>query len=50
MAKNPLANAGDVRDTDSIPEEENPWRRKWQPTPAFLSLEPRLEPKFSSEN
>ena len=34
--KNPPANAGDIRDTDSIPGLEDPWRRKWQPTPVFL--------------
>ena len=31
VVKNPLANAGDVRDTGSIP-----WRRAQQPTPVFL--------------
>ena len=31
MVKNPPANAGDVRDLDSIL-----WRRKRQPTPVFL--------------
>ena len=31
------ANAGDIRDADSIPELERfPWRRAWQPTPVFL--------------
>ena len=35
MVKNPLANAGDIRDVGSIPEKV-PWRRKWQPTPVFL--------------
>ena len=37
VIKNPLANAGDVRDPGLIPEwGRSPWRRKWQPTPAFL--------------
>jgi len=31
LVKNPLANAGDLRDTDLIP-----WKRAWQPTPVFL--------------
>ena len=35
MVKNPLANAGDIRDVGSIPEKI-PWRRKRQPTPVFL--------------
>ena len=35
MVKNLLANAGDM---GSIPEwGRSPWRRKWQPTPVFLS-------------
>ena len=35
--KNPLANAGDGRDTGSIPLLGRlPWSRKWQPTPEFL--------------
>ena len=35
--KNPPANAGDVRDTGSIPGSgRSPWRRAWQPTPVFL--------------
>ena len=37
MAKNPLANSGDTRDTGSIPGLGRfPWRRKWHPTPVFL--------------
>jgi len=37
VVKNPPATAGDIRDTSSIPEfGRPPWRRKWQPTPAFL--------------
>ena len=37
MVKNPLANAGDIRDTGSIPgSEKTPWRRAWQPTPVCL--------------
>ena len=33
VTKNLPANAGDV---DSIPVEKTSWRRRWQPTPAFL--------------
>jgi len=40
VVKNPPANAGDVRDTGSIPVwgrvRKIPWRRVWQPTPIFL--------------
>ena len=37
VVKNPLANAGDVRDAGSIPwVGKIPWRRKWQATPVFL--------------
>ena len=37
VVKNPLANAGDIRDAGSIPGSGRfPWRRKWQPTPVFL--------------
>ena len=34
VAKNPPDNAGDIRDTSSIPEKIH-WRRKYQPTPVF---------------
>ena len=35
--KNPLANAGDTRETGLIPGSgRSPWRMKWQPTPVFL--------------
>ena len=34
--KNPPANAGDVRDTGSIPGLGRSQKRKWQPTPVFL--------------
>ena len=35
--KNLPANAGDIRDVGSIPGSGRfPWRREWQPTPAFL--------------
>ena len=35
--KNPLANAGDIRDVGSIPGSgRSPWRRAWQPTQVFL--------------
>ena len=35
VVKNPHANTGDARDSSSIPNREDPWRRKWQPTPVF---------------
>ena len=41
VGKKSACNAGDVRDTDSIPEGEDPWKRKWQPTPVFLPGESR---------
>ena len=34
MAKDPLANAGDIRDDPWA--GEIPWRRAWEPTPVFL--------------
>ena len=36
VVKNPPADAGYVRDMDSIPGWKISWRRAWQPTPAFL--------------
>ena len=37
MVKNLPANAGDVKDSDSVPGSGRfPWRRKWQPIPVFL--------------
>ena len=36
LIKNLPANAEDTRDVGSIPGREDPWSRKWQPTPAFL--------------
>ena len=37
MAKNPPANAGDVKRHRFNPwVGEIPWRREWQPTPVFL--------------
>ena len=37
VVKNPLANAGDIRDVGSIPGSgRSPWRRAWQPTQVFL--------------
>ena len=37
VVKNPLANAGDIRDLDLIPGlGKIPWRRAWQPTPVLL--------------
>ena len=38
--KTPLATAGDAGDVGSIPGSGRfPWRRKWHPTPVFLSGE-----------
>ena len=40
VVKNPPASAGDTEDVGSIPRSGRfPWRRKWQPTPVFLSGE-----------
>jgi len=37
VVKNSTANAGDLRDSGSVPGSERfPWRRAWQPTPVFL--------------
>ena len=37
-SKESSCNARDARDTGLIPESgRSPWRRKWQPTPVFLS-------------
>ena len=37
MVKNPLANAGDIRDVGSIPGLGRfPWRRAWPPMPVFF--------------
>ena len=37
VVKNPLANAGDMRDAGSVPQLGRfPWRRAWQPAPIFL--------------
>ena len=37
VVKNPPANAGDVRDTGSVPGfGKIPWRRAWKPIPVFL--------------
>ena len=46
VVKNLPANAGDARDLGLIPGfdlqvRKIPWRRKWQPTPAFLPGESR---------
>ena len=38
VVKNPPASAGDVRNAGSIPGSGRfPWRRKWQPTTAFVA-------------
>ena len=39
VVKNMPSNAGDGRDTGSIPGSgRSPWRRKWQLTPVFLPV------------
>ena len=37
VVKNPPANAGDMRHRFDAWAGKMPWRRKWQPTPVFLS-------------
>ena len=55
MGKEPAYNAGDMEeDASLIPEQEDPWRRKWHPTLVFLlgkshgeepgGLQTRLQP------
>ena len=40
MAKNPPANAGDIKKVVFDPwVGKIPWRRAWQPTPVFLAGE-----------
>ena len=39
VVKSPPVNAGDIRDTGSIPWSEDPWRREWQPTLVCLPIE-----------
>ena len=39
MVKNPPVNAGDMRCGFDPWVRKMPWRRKWQPTPVFLSAE-----------
>ena len=36
MVKNPTVSAEEAGDMGSIPGQEDPQRRKWQPTPVFL--------------
>ena len=36
VVKNPPANAGGKGDMVQFLGREDPWRRKWQPTPVFL--------------
>ena len=37
VVKNPTIDAGDARDSGSIPESgRSPWSRKWQPIPVSL--------------
>ena len=45
MVKNPPAN---VRDMGSVPESEDPWRRKWQPVPVFLLGKPHGQRSLAS--
>ena len=39
VEKNPPANAGDMRHGFNSWGGKIPWRRKWQPTPVFLSMD-----------
>ena len=40
VVKNSPANAGDIRESGSMPGSGRfPWRRAWQPTPVFLPEE-----------
>ena len=36
VVKNSTASAGDARDEVRSLAQEEPWKRKWQPTPVFL--------------
>ena len=36
LVKNPLVNAGDARDSGSIPGLQRSQRRHWEPTPVLL--------------
>ena len=36
MVKNTLASARDLRDAGWVTGWEDPWIRRWQPTPVFL--------------
>ena len=39
VLKNLPANVGDIRDEVGSLDWEDPWSRKWQPTPVFLTRE-----------
>jgi len=40
VVRNKPASARDIRNTSSVPRSGKiPWRRPWQPTPAFLAGE-----------
>ena len=39
VLENLPANAGDIRDEVGSLDWEDPWSRKWQPTPVFLTRE-----------
>ena len=46
--KNPLANAGDKRESGLNPQiGKIPWRRAWQPTPVFLPGESHGQRKLA---
>ena len=43
MVNNLLANAGDAKDTGSVPwVRKIPWRREWQPTPGKFHAQKSL--------
>ena len=48
VVKNPPANAGELRNVFDPWVEKMPWRRTWQPTPAFLPGEPHGQRRLDS--
>ena len=43
QVKNPPPNAGDTGDVSSILGPEDPWRRKWQPTPVLFPVKSHIQ-------
>ena len=51
FVKNLPGNAGDSRDTGSIPGLRRfPWRRKWKPTPVFLPVKFNEQRSLADDN